>query len=157
MAEYVSTLKASVDFSNKRDGELQEVFDAIPYLKINPFYFADTFDKSTIKDFDSYPTYSKRRIYADRATNPRLYLGAGVLEKPVAVWRDFREGDEDRKGTVAEFFFGIVGVRRAPEDKRKALFVLVLVQRNVVAKIITSENELDLFDLISGLQIHKRF
>ena len=151
------TNENEVDLSSKRDGELQELFDSIPYLKINPFFYSFKTDKSLLEDVASYPTYSKRRVLGDLNLTPRLNDVVGVLVKPVAVWRDFRQGEDNRQGTVIEYYFGIINKNTDPAKEPSTVFVLAIVQRNILIETHFSENELDLLENISGLQVHKGF
>jgi len=143
--------QTTVDFSEKRDTEIQELFDALPYLVNNKHYYSRVAEKNEVYEIESYPTYSKKRVLANINETPRVNIAIGVLKTPVAVWRDFREHVDNRKGTTLEYFFGLI--KKGNEHR----FVLLIIQRNILIEIHTSKREEELLDRISGLQIFKRF
>lgn len=143
------------DFSVERDAQLQEVFDELPNLLNRSEIFADVTPKQNLRDIDAYPTYTKKHILANLETVPHAGMAVGVLKNPITVFRDFMVKEGKNEGTEIEYFFGVI--KGKVNGKPKDVFVLATVQRNVLLKVMKSENDLELLEKINGLQIYKGF
>ena len=140
------------DFSDLRNEQIQKLYNSLPRALADENNFAKYYEKEEIIDDGSFPTYSsKQRTWATFENTKNINFAIGVLRKPLGVWRDFVESEDSRQGSVFEYFFGVLRI------KSGALrYVLLTVNRNVLAKVEISENEENLLQQISGLQIYSK-
>ncbi len=141
------------DLSRTRDEQIQEIYDDLPDLVDNDFLYAVVnTTKETLKPVDIYLTYqaTTRELGALEVT-PRLPIAVAIVRRPIAVFRDYMERPDTREATVVRYYFGMF------KKNGERIFGLVQSHRNIIVKIWTDADELNLLKMINGLRIYKSY
>ena len=140
------------DLSGARDEQLQDLYDELPELVENDFLYA-VVDKSKedLKETDIYLTYdAKTRELGSLEVTPRLPIAVGIIRRPLVVFRDYLERAE-RESTVVRYYFGMY------KKDGERIFALVQSHRNIIIKIWTDTDEINLLKMVNGLRIYKSY